>query len=57
MSRVYSDELVARLHLVAESDDTECAHGEADNILCELLTRLGYNDVVTAYEAVDKWYA
>ena len=37
--------------------DTECAHGRADEILCELLRELGYSDIVDAYEDIDKWYA
>lgn len=36
---------------------TECAHINADNVLCELLTALGYSDVVEEYEKVDKWYS
>lgn len=37
--------------------DTETAHGSADNILCDLLESLGFEDVVTEYNKVDKWYA
>jgi hypothetical protein len=37
--------------------DTEMAHGEADRILCDLLTALGYKDVVDEWEKVGKWYA
>ena len=40
-----------------ERYDTECAHGRADEILCELLRELGYSDIVDAYEDIDKWYA
>lgn len=35
----------------------EEAHGEADGVLCDLLTFLGYEDVVKAYDKIDKWYA
>jgi hypothetical protein len=37
--------------------DIEAAHGNADGILCELLTELGYADVVEAWNKVPKWYA
>ncbi len=37
--------------------DSEVAHGDADNLLCELLTRLGYGDVVEAWKKVKKYYA
>lgn len=29
----------------------------SDDILCELLTRLGYEEVVKEYNKVPKWYA
>jgi len=37
--------------------DTEEAHVIADRVLCDLLSELGYRDVVTEYEKVGKWYA
>ena len=37
--------------------DFEVAHKEADKLLCELLTALGYEDVVTEYNTIGKWYA
>ena len=39
------------------SDNPEEAHGTADGILCQLLTALGYEDVVLEYSMVTKWYA
>ena len=38
-------------------NDTECCHLRADEILCGLLEKLGYGDVVRAYEKIEKWYA
>ena len=46
-----------KLRQAQENDDTEAAHGEADDALCELLTALGYAEVVAAWEKVDRWYA
>ena len=37
--------------------DWEYAHEKADRILMQLLTDLGYNEVVIAYKKVGKWYA
>lgn len=37
--------------------DIEVAHNTADDILCDLLTRLGLTNTVEAFKAVQKWYA
>ena len=37
--------------------DIEETHGKADDILCEVLRKLGYNRLVELYEKIDKWYA
>jgi hypothetical protein len=37
--------------------DTEVAHASANSVLCELLTALGFDDVVEQYNKIDKWYA
>lgn len=33
------------------------AHVNADDILCDLLKLLGYEDVVVEYNKIGKWYA
>ncbi len=51
---------IEKLRECQNSGDTECAQlrfGEADDIICELLTSLGYQDVVKEYDLVDKWFA
>lgn len=48
---------IEELEALAEMSDTEAAHIMADDVLCELLTALGYGDVVEAYANVGKWYA
>jgi len=40
-----------------KNDDLESAHGTADRVLCDLLTELGYGDVVAEYDKIEKWYA
>ncbi len=39
------------------NEDQEEAHIAADDILCELLTAIGYEDVVKEYEKIGKWYS
>lgn len=34
----------------------EQAHVDADKVLCELLSALGFKDVVAEFEAIDKYY-
>jgi hypothetical protein len=36
--------------------DRQRAHAEADEILCSLLRFLGHDDVVEAYDDLEKWY-
>ena len=48
---------IAKLEECQSNRDTEKAHGDADDVLCELLTELGYDDVVSEYHKVKKWYA
>jgi len=40
-----------------ENGDIECAHGNADDILCKLLIDLDFKSVVDEWKAVEKWYA
>lgn len=51
------EEAIERLKSWQGPTDIEIAHGEADDVLCELLVSLGYQDVVDEWEKVDKWYA
>ena len=52
-SRYYMNQLQEQ----QQSDDTEKAHGEADNILCNILIELGLSEIVAEYEKVTKWYS
>ena len=38
-------------------DDVELAHIEADQVLCNLLSQIGFQKVVAAWSAVGKYYA
>lgn len=37
--------------------DAEEPHEEADDLMCEILTDLGYGEGVKVFEEMDKWYA
>jgi len=50
------EEAIAKLK-ECDKFDTEIAHVQADDILCEFLTSLGYADVVAEWMQIDKWYA
>jgi hypothetical protein len=54
------EQIIVRLQELANNakdGDEEDAHREADIILCELLSTLGYKEVVDAYGEIEKWYA
>jgi hypothetical protein len=36
--------------------DTEMCHRIADDILCDVLKDLGYDELVARYKKVNKWY-
>jgi len=48
---------IEELKLCKKGLDTECAHIEADSIICDLLIELGFKDVVDEYDKIGKWYA
>ena len=37
--------------------DEERAHGEADDLMCDLLTALGYSEGVRIFQESLRWYA
>lgn len=51
------DDAIKKLIECQEDWDTENAHGEADDTLCEFLIALGYPEVVEEWKKVSKWYA
>lgn len=48
---------VAEIERQCMFGDAEADHSRADDLLCELLAELGYQEVVEAWRKVDKWYA
>jgi hypothetical protein len=51
------EEALAKLAECQKSNDTEVAHSDADDVLCDLLDELGYGDVVAEYHKVSKWFS
>lgn len=55
--KTYKDKITRKLIELQSSDDTECAHHDADDLLLKLLSLLGYDDVVQEFNKIRKWYA
>ena len=51
------EKAIELLKMEQKNGDTEAAHSNADGILIQLLAALGYADVVSEWDKVDKWYA
>ncbi|WP_428945255.1 hypothetical protein ACQK5W_04025 [Pantoea sp. FN060301] len=51
------DEAINKLKVLQNLSDIEVAHANADDVICDLLISLGYEDVIFEYEKIDKWYA
>lgn len=51
------DKAIRKLREQQGNGDTEAAHANADDVLCNLLVALGYEDVVAEWRKVEKWYA
>lgn len=52
-----AERAIARLKELQGPTDTEAAHSLADDVLCDLLTELNFDDVVAEWRKVDKWYS
>lgn len=51
------EKALSELSEIAKSSDQEVTHVDADEVLCQLLVALGYQDVVNAWDEIPKWYA
>ena len=56
-TRLIGLELKLRELVDLSKGDAEAAHGDADDLLVELLRHLGLNQIADAYQAIHKWYA
>lgn len=57
MNEKEQQEYIDRLIELQQGNDPECNHSAADGILCEILEKLGYGNIVKEYDKIDKWYA
>lgn len=51
------EKICERMKDTIDMTNTEDAHIEADHILCEFLESLGFDELVTLYRKVYKWYS
>lgn len=51
------EEVIHKLKELQGDGCIEINHIEADYLICEFLKHLGYEDVVSEFEKIDKWYA
>lgn len=56
--------LLAKLQEAESNGDTEVAHADADEVLCEVISTLAtrqtleiLTEILATYQKVDKWYA
>ncbi len=54
-----TSEAIDKLKEIQENQngDQEQDHIDADQVLCDLLSELGRDDVVTEYKKIEKWWA
>ena len=50
-------EAADRMRQIDEDEDTESGHMMADDLFCEILKSLGYDEAVDIFDNMDKWYA
>ena len=50
-------EALGQMKELVKNDDYEIAHSRADDVLCDLLRTMGFNELVDVYDQVGKWYA
>lgn len=50
-------EFAEKMYQLAESGDAEADHVKADELMCQLLTSLGYGEGVKIFRDMDKWYS
>ena len=54
---INKQEYIEKLRKLNELNDTEAEHILADDLLVEILIKLGYQDIVDEYERINKWYS
>ena len=50
-------EFAEKMYQLAGSGDEEADHVKADELMCQLLTSLGYGEGIKIFRDMDKWYS
>ena len=50
-------EFAEKMQLIVDEENTELGHIEMDNLMCELLKSLGYEEGVEIFDNALKWYS
>jgi len=61
-NKITPDEFLAKLKAIKteyffEKDDLETCHAKMDEVLCEILSSLGYDEGIRFFQNTPKWYA
>ena len=56
-TKMTPQEFALRMREIAANDDIEEGHATADALLCRVLRELGFQDGISTYEAMPKWFA
>lgn len=51
------DAFAYEMRMIARGDDEEVEHSDMDDLMCEILTSLGYEEGVQIFKDAHKWYA
>ena len=54
---IIKQSVIDRLKQEQKNDDYEIAHCNADDLLCELLNKVGLQEVVDEFIKVGRWYS
>lgn len=46
-----------RMRELSNSDDIEGRHYEMDDLMCEILKEMGFDELVDIFNETEKWYA
>jgi hypothetical protein len=50
-------EFAEKMKTIFDGSSPESTHAQGDDLMCELLTSLGYAEGVKIYEDGEKWYS
>lgn len=51
------EEFYKEMKKISKIGDREQAHGLADELMCKVLTQLGYKKGIDIYNSMEQWYA